>query len=87
LVGALVSKAAARTEIASDRASARHCTDFVVLAGLVSARDFREADVTAKDRTRLRKMLTCCRRDEAGMAVDNAVEALSRLERAAGLSR
>lgn len=86
LVGALVGKAAARTEIASDRASARHCTDFVVLAGLISARDFREAALTAKDRTRLRKMLTCCRTDGAAMAVDNAVEALARLERAAGLS-
>ncbi len=85
LVGALVGKAAARTEIASDRASARHCTDFVVLAGLISARDFQEAGLTAMDRTRLRKMLTCCRTDDAAMAVDNAVEALARLERAAGL--
>ena len=45
LVGALVGKAAARTEIASDRASARHCTDFVVLANLVSARDFQTVGV------------------------------------------
>ena len=42
LVGALVAKAAARTEIPSDPASTRHCTDFVVLASLISARDFRE---------------------------------------------
>jgi len=61
--------------------------DFVVLAGLISARDFREAGLTAKDRTRLYRMLTCCRGDDAAMAVDNAVEALARLERAAGLSR
>lgn len=83
LVGALVGKAAARTEIASDRASTRHCTDFVVLANLVSARDFRETELMKKDRTRLRKMLTYCRNDDSAMSVENAVEALDRLERAA----
>lgn len=85
LIGALVGKAAARTEIASDRASTRHCTDFVVLASLVAARDFRETELTKKDRTRLRKMLTHCRKDGSAMAVENAIEALSRLERAAKL--
>lgn len=85
LIGALVGKAAARTEIASDRASTRHCTDFVVLADLVSARDFRETELTKKDRTRLRKMLAYCREDGSAMAVENAAEALSRLERAAKL--
>lgn len=48
LIGALVGKAAARTEIASDRASIRHSIDFVVLASLISARDFRETDLTKK---------------------------------------
>ncbi|CAN5419270.1 hypothetical protein BH23ACT6_BH23ACT6_23820 [soil metagenome] len=85
LVGALVGKAAARTEVTSDRASARHCTDFVVLATLVSARDFREAELVRKDRRRLRKMLTCCRKDDAAMGVENATEVLERLERAAKL--
>ncbi|AXG12552.1 hypothetical protein [Intrasporangium calvum] len=56
IVGALVAKAAARTEIPSDRANARHCADFVVLASLISARDFRETELVNKDRTRLRKM-------------------------------
>lgn len=66
LVGALVGKAAARAEVASDRASTRHCTDFVVLANILSARDFRETELVKKDRARLRKMLTysqphtCC---------------------------
>lgn len=86
LVGALVGKAAARTEIPSDRASTRHCVDFVVLADLVSARDFRDAKLVSKDRTRLRRMLTYCRRDDSAMSVENAAEALNRLERAARLS-
>ena len=86
LVGALVGKAAARTEIASDPASTRHCTDFVVLASLISARDFRETALEKKDRARLRKMLTYCRRDASAMSVENAAEALHRLERAAKLT-
>ncbi len=86
LVGALVGKAAARTEIAKDRTSARHCTDFVVLANLISARDFRETELSRRDRARLRKMLVVCRSDSAAMSVDNALEALERLERAAKLS-
>lgn len=86
LVGALVAKAAARTEIASDRAIARHCTDFVLLAGLISARDFRETELVKKDRARLRKMLICCRKDDSAMAAENAAEALERLERAARLN-
>jgi hypothetical protein len=87
LVGALVGKAAARTEIASDRASTRHCTDFVVLAHLVSARDFRETELDKKDRTRLRTMITYCRKDDSAMSLENATEALARLERAAKLNR
>ena len=73
-------------EIASDRASTRHCTDFVVLANLVSARDFRGTELVRKDRTRLREMLTYCRKDDSAMSVQNAVEALDRLERAAKLN-
>jgi hypothetical protein len=86
LVGALVAKAAARTEIASDPASTRHCTDFVVLASLVSARDFRETALENKDRARLRKMLTYCRRAATAMSLENAAEALNRVERAAKLT-
>lgn len=85
LVGALVGKAAARTEIASDRTSTRHCTDFVTLASLISARDFRETTLTKTDRQRLRAMLDKCRNDRAAMAVDRAAESMGRLARAAGL--
>ncbi len=85
LVGALVGKAAARTEIAKDRASARHCTDFVVLANILSARDFRAEELSKKDRARLRKMLVVCRDDSAAMSVENAAESLERLERAVKL--
>ena len=85
LVGALIGKAAARTEIPSDSASTRHCTDFVVLASLVSARDFHETALEKKDRARLRKMLTYCRKDAASMSLENAAEALDRVERATKL--
>ncbi|WP_244931100.1 hypothetical protein [Nocardioides sp. W7] len=87
LVGALVAKAAARTEVISDSARARHCSDFVVLAGLISARDFRDTEPTRKDKQRLSKMLAHCRDDPAAMAVDESGSALDRLERAAKLSR
>lgn len=87
LVAALIGKAAARTEIAASRSSSRHCTDFVVLSGLISARDFRETELVGKDRTRLRKMLTYCRKDESAMLLENADEALERLSRAARLER
>ena len=86
LVGALIGKAAARTEVTVDRARTRHCTDFVVLAGLISARDFRETHTDTKDRKRLRSMIACCRLDAAAMAVEGAMPTLDRLERAAKLS-
>lgn len=86
LVGALVAKAAARTEIVADRARSRHCSDFVVLANLVSVRDFRETELSARDRKRLRKMVACCHEDDSAMAVEDAASALDRLVRAAQLS-
>ncbi len=86
LVGALVAKAAARTEVAVDRARTRHCTDFVVLAGLISARDFKETELDKKDKKRLDAMIACCRSDDSAMAVGNAAADLDRLERAAKLS-
>lgn len=59
---------------------------FVILASLMSARDFREAELARKDRKRLRTMLSCCREDDSAMSVENSVEALGRLERAAKLN-
>lgn len=85
LVAALVGKAAARTEIASNRASVRHSIDFVILASLIAARDLRETELTKKDKRRLNAMLDCCRREPAARSVDRAAESLDRLARAAGL--
>ena len=78
-------QALARTEIVADRAQGRHCADFVVLANLIAARDFRDVELTKKDRQRLRNMVVKCRQDGSAMAVDNAEEALGSLERAAQL--
>lgn len=86
LIAALIGKAAARISIVRDPGRPRHCTDFVVLAGLVAARDFRETELTKKDRSRLRTMVDHCRQDSAAMLVENAVESLDRLERAARLN-
>ena len=58
----------------------------MVLATLIAARDFRETELVSKDRSRLRKMLTACRKDDSAMSVQNADEALDRLERAAKLN-
>jgi hypothetical protein len=58
----------------------------VVLATLIAARDFREAELVSKDRRRLRKMLTACRTDDSAMSLENAAEALDRVERAAKLN-
>lgn len=86
LVGALVGKAAARINLGSGAASGRHCVDFVVLAGLLSASDFRDEALSPKDRKRLRLMLDVCTRDPAALSVENATENLQRLSLAAGLS-
>lgn len=85
LVAALIGKAAARTEIPADPKRLRHSSDFIVLASLVSARDFKEVELTTKDRSRLRKMLSCCRTDESATSMERATEILERLERAARL--
>lgn len=86
LVGALVGKAAARVNLGSGGASGRHCADFVVLAGLVAARDFRDDTLTKKDRQRLRRMLTICHADPTARSVPEVSEHLERIARAAGLS-
>lgn len=85
LVGALVMKAAAHTAV-GDPAKGRHRFDFATLATLVAARDFRDAELTKKDRQRLRTMLAATRRDrEAMLGVEDAADYLDRLERAAAL--
>lgn len=85
LVGALVGKAAARIELGSGGASGRHCADFVVLASLIAASDFRDEQLTKKDRQRLRRMVTVCATDPSALTVENAAEHLDRAALAAGL--
>jgi hypothetical protein len=53
------------------------------LAGLVAARDFRNVQWNAKDRKRLRDMVTACRADYRAMGLDGAGAALDRLVAAA----
>ncbi|AGZ46037.1 hypothetical protein [Actinoplanes friuliensis] len=85
LVGALVMKAAAHTTV-GDAARGRHRFDFAALAALIAARDFRETELTKKDRSRLRAMLQATRADrEVMLGLPDAPESLNRLERAAGL--
>lgn len=84
LVGALVMKATAHTAV-GDPARGRHRVDFVCLARLIAARDFREAGLTRKDRRRLRAMEVACRADPRAMSMGDAETALDRLVLAAGL--
>lgn len=85
LVGALVGKAAA-LENSGDPARGRHRRDFLVLVRLLTARDFRDEELTTKDRRRLRRMISAVRQDE-GLMVEFATAdaALDRLVTAAGL--
>jgi hypothetical protein len=84
LVGALVMKAAAHSVGTDVR---RHRLDFVVLATILAARDFREDPADKGDRRRLRAMLGAVRGDDSLMLGDpDAATALARLELAAGLT-
>lgn len=84
LVGALVMKAAAHS-VGTD--ARRHRLDFVVLATILSARDFRDTPASTGDRRRLRAMLAAARKDDAVMlGVPDAAATLTRLELAARLT-
>lgn len=84
LVGALVMKAAAHS-VGTD--SRRHRLDFLVLATILAASDFRNDPAGASDRRRLRAMLAAVRKDPQVMLRDpNSALTLDRLEVAAGLS-
>jgi hypothetical protein len=86
LVGAVVAKAAAHTN-PGDPGRGRHRRDFVILAGLLTARDFRDETLTKKDRQRLRVMLVSVLEDRALLLeIPNAATSLDRLATAAGLS-
>lgn len=79
LVGALIGKAAALSN-AGDSGRGRHRRDLVILAGLLTARDFRSEELTKKDRQRLRAMVAAVRKDHAlVLEIPNAEDSLGRL--------
>ncbi len=79
LVGALVGKAAALSNV-GDPGPGRHRRDFVILAGLLTARDFRGEELTKKDRQRLRAMIAAVKKDRALLLeVPNVENSLDRL--------
>jgi hypothetical protein len=85
LVGALVVKAAAHTN-PGDLDPRRHRRDFVVLAGLITARDFADEDLTKTDRRRFGRMAKAIRADtELLLELPNATASIDRLVIAAQL--
>ena len=85
LVGALVGKAAALSN-AGDPGLGRHRRDFVVLARLLTARDFRTEELTKTDRQRLRAMVAAAKKDRALLLeVPDAENSLDRLATAGEL--
>ncbi|MCL2542048.1 MAG: hypothetical protein FWE71_06235 [Nocardioidaceae bacterium] len=85
LVGALVGKAAALSN-AGDPGLGRHRRDFVLLTGLVTARDFRNEELSKKDRQRLRAMVVAVRKDRALLLeIPDAETSLARLTMAGEL--
>lgn len=85
LVGALVVKAAAHTNV-GDQDPRRHRRDFVALAALVTARDFADERLSKKDRQRLRGILAVIEKDsELLLGVPDAAASIARLRLAADL--
>jgi hypothetical protein len=86
LVGSLIAKAAAHGN-AGDRNVRRHREDFVALASLVAASDFREAGLTKADRGRIRIIVEAIRADrEVLLGFPEGEIAIERVVLAAGLS-
>lgn len=85
LVGALVVKAAAHTNV-GDRDLRRHRRDFLVIASLITAGDFSSEKLSQKDRQRLRTMLVAIQKDrELVLEVSGAADSIARLRVAANL--
>lgn len=85
LVGALVVKAAAHGN-PGDAARGRHRRDFVALARLIRASDFALAELSKKDRQRLRSMVAALFADhETLLEIPDAGAAIGRLVIAAKL--
>ena len=83
LVVALIMKAAVHTAV-GDAAMGRHRQDFVIPAGLMERRDFRDAQLGRKDRKRMRDLVGHCRVDPVAMAGELARDGLDRLQMVAG---
>jgi hypothetical protein len=71
--------------VVSDGAKGRHRMDFVTLTTLISRRDFRNAELSTKDRKRLRTMVNACRKDPIALEIDGSEDGLDRIGRAADL--
>ena len=85
LVGALVVKAAAHTNV-GDHDLRRHRRDFLVLAGLITASDFGNEQLSKKDRQRLKGMLTAIDKDrELTLEISGAADSIARLKLATNL--
>jgi hypothetical protein len=85
LVGALVAKAAAHSN-PGDSGLGRHRRDFVIMTGLLTARDFRREELTKKDRQRLRAMVAAVQTDRVLLLeMPNVEDSLHRLATAADL--
>lgn len=85
LVGALVVKAAAHSN-PNDRDVRRHRRDFVVLAGLITARDFAAEDVNKTDQRRLRRIVAAIEGDrELLLETPGTPDSIARLKLAAAI--
>lgn len=83
LVGALVVKAAAHTNV-GDQDPRRHRRDFLALAGLITAGDFVGEQLTRKDRQRLQRIVAAIEADrELLLEVPRATDTIARLRIAA----
>lgn len=85
LVGALVVKAAAHTNV-GDQDPRRHRRDFLLLAELITAADFANEQLSKKDRQRLRHIVGAVEKDrELLLEVPGAADSIARLRIAADL--
>jgi len=86
LVGALVVKAAAHTNV-GDQDPRRHRRDSLVLAGLITAADFANEALSSKDRHRLRRILDAVETDrELLLATSGAGDIVARLRLTADIN-